>query len=263
MLACTLAATAETVTLNSTKASDIYSYSDKPTSTTATLGINSSGPGSPHSQRTLIEFNLTGLSIPAAEIGSAKLRLFVIPPNPAYGDFVPGNAEVFRQTAAWTWTLQNPSLRWNDFKAGESYGLLAVPAGSEGFWREIDVTPLVVSWASGAHPNYGFALQSESETKSFNVSFASTIVNGYAPQLAITRAVAPAVPPVLTIATSGASSMVLHWPVAGSTGWVLQTSETLAGPWTAVTGATQSAGTWQVTTPRNSSGRGFFRLSKP
>ena len=102
MLACSLAATGETVTLAPTKDSDIYSYTDRATGTTGTLGINSSGVGSPHSQRTLIQFDLAGLAIPAAEIGSAKLRLFVVPPDPSFGALTPGNVEILRQTAAWT-----------------------------------------------------------------------------------------------------------------------------------------------------------------
>jgi hypothetical protein len=87
-------------------------------------------------------------------------------------------------------------------------------------------------------------------------------VPGYGPQLIITRAEAPAVPPVLTLTSTG-TSMQLRWPVSGSTGWVLQTSESLAGPWTQVTGAVQSAGNWQLNATFNPSGRGFFRLSKP
>ncbi|MCW1923484.1 DNRLRE domain-containing protein [Luteolibacter arcticus] len=260
MLACSLTATGDTVTLTSAKDSDIYSYSDRPTGTTSTLGINSSGAGSPHSQRSLIQFNLTGLAIPSGEIGAAKLRLFVVPPDPAFGALTPGNVEVFRQTAAWT--ITNPTLRWNHFLAADSAGLLVVPAGSSGSWTEIDVTPLVVAWASGGVANHGFALQAQSESIALNVTFASMEFPGYAPQLVITRAVAPAAPPALTLTATG-NSFDLRWPVADSGGWVLQTAESLAGPWTQVIGATQSSGSWQVSAAPNASGRGFFRLSKP
>jgi hypothetical protein len=137
-----------------------------------------------------------------------------------------------------------------------------VLAGSSDSWVEVDVKPLVVSWASGSVANHGFALQAQSETTSLNVTFASMEVPGYGPQLVITRAEAPAVPPVLTVTATG-SSLQLRWPVSGSTGWVLQTSENLAGPWTPVAGSVQSAGNWELSTTQGASGRGFFRLSKP
>jgi len=260
MLACSLVATGETITLGPTKDSDIYSYTDRATGTTGTLGINSSGVGSPHSQRTLIQFNLAGLAIPAAEIGSAKLRLFVVPPDPSFGALTPGNVEVLRQTAAWT--ITNPTLRWNHFQAADPVGLLAVPAGSSGFWVEMEVKPLVVAWASGSVANYGFALQAESETIPLNVTFAAMEATGYGSQLVITRAEAPVIPPVLTL-TSSSSAIHLRWPVSGSTGWVLQTAGTLAGPWVEVNGAMQNSGNWEANAPTNSSGCGFFRLSKP
>jgi hypothetical protein len=258
MLACSLAATGETVTLAPAKDSDIYSYTDRATGTIYTLGINSSGVGSPHSQRSLIQFNLASLAIPAAEIGTAKLRLYVVAPDPSFGALTPGNIQVLRQTAAWTIA----DLRWNHFQGADPAGLLAVTAGSSESWIEVDVKPLVVAWASGSAANHGFALQAQSETTPLNVTFASMEVPGYGPQLVITRAEVPAVPPVITLASTGAS-IHLRWPVSGSTGWVLQTSEGLAGPWTQVTGAVQSAGKWEVNATRNSSGRGFFRLSKP
>ena len=260
MLACSLAATGETITLAPTKDSDIYSYTDRATGTTATLGVNSSGVGSPHSQRTLIQFNLAGLAIPAAEIGSAKLRLFVVPPDPSFGALIPGNVEILRQTAAWT--ITNPTLRWNHFQAADPVGLLAVPAGSSGSWVEVEVKPLVVAWVAGSVPNYGFALQAESETVSLNVTFAAMEATGYGPQLVITRAEAPVIPPVLAMTPSG-STMQLRWPVSGSTGWVLQTASSLAGPWTQVSGAVQNSGNWEFSVTPNSSGRGFFRLQKP
>lgn len=260
MLACSLAATGETITLAPTKDSDIYSYTDRATGSTGTLGVNSSGVGSPHSQRTLIQFNLAGLSIPAAEIGSAKLRLFVVPPDPAFGALVPGNVEILRQTAAWT--ITSPTLRWNHFQAADPVAMLAVPAGSSGSWVEVEVKPLVVAWASGSVANHGFALQAESETISVNVTFAAMEATGYGPQLVVTRAEAPVVPPVLTM-TPSSTAMQLRWPVSGSTGWVLQTADSLSGPWTQVSGAVQSAGNWEYSVTPNSSGRGFFRLSKP
>lgn len=260
MLACSLAATGETVTLAPAKDSDIYSYTDRATGTTGTLGINSSGEGSPHSQRTLIQFNLAGLVIPAAEIGSAKLRLFVVPPDPSFGALTPGNVEISRQTAVWT--ITNPTLRWNHFQASEPVELLAVPAGSSGSWVEVEVKPLVIAWASGSIANYGFALQAESEAIPLNVTFAAMEATGYGPQLVITRAEAPVAPPVLAM-TSSNSVFQLRWPVNGSAGWELQTADTLSGPWTQVSGAAQSAGNWEYSATPNSSGRGFFRLSRP
>lgn len=260
MLACSLAATGETITLAPIKDSDIYSYTDRATGTVGTLGVNSSGAGSPHSQRTLVQFNLAGLAIPAAEIGSAKLRLFVVPPDPSFGALTPGNVDILRQAAAWT--ITNPTLRWNHFQGADSIGFLAVPAGSSGSWVEVEVKPLVVAWASGSVANYGFALQAESETIPLNVTFAAMEATGYGPQLLITRAEAPVVPPVLALASSS-SSIQLRWPVSGSTGWVLQTAGTLAGPWTQVSGAVQNAGNWEYSAAPNPSGRGFFRLSKP
>jgi hypothetical protein len=130
-------------------------------------------------------------------------------------------------------------------------------------WVEVDVTPLVKQWADGTVPNYGFVLKPESETLTplLNVEFASMELTSFKPQLVITRAVAPAVDPVLEITMQG-GQISLAWPVAASSGWSLQEAESLAGPWTASAAtAVSNAGVWEVTAPV--AGKKFFRLFKP
>ena len=95
-------------------------------------------------------------------------------------------------------------------------------------------------------------------TPSLNVTFASMEVQGYQPQLVITR---KAPDPVLSIRSSGVD-LTLAWPVEGSQGWVLEHADHPAGPWTASTiSLLQEDDQWRGQTTITST-RGFFRLAK-
>src|SRR5690606_12004819 len=65
--------------------SDVYSFTDAPTSSVHTLGVTASGEGSPHSQRSLVQFDLTGADVAAGRVESAMLRLYVLAPDPNFG----------------------------------------------------------------------------------------------------------------------------------------------------------------------------------
>lgn len=179
---------ASAVTLTPTQDSDVYSFTDMPTGTLFTLGVNASGAGAPHSQRTLIQFNATAatLGMTAGQIASAKLRLYVLAPDANYGTFTPGTVSVFTQNTAWT----VPTLRWSTLQPGAAAGTLTLTAGSVDKWVEVDVTAAVVEWVAGTRANNGFLLQAQSETATplLNATFASMDIppGTYAPQLVVT-----------------------------------------------------------------------------
>ncbi len=272
---------AESVVLTPVKDTDVYSYTNAPVSSIYDLGVsNTPDVHAPnlHSQRSLIQFDLAGVAIPAGEIGSATLRLYSLPPNSTIGGtFRPGNMLVFRQGAAWgPVTAVYPN--WNTVQpAGDP--VAAVPVEVTDQWIEIDVTSLVTAWVAGTHPNYGIVLQCENEHvplgSTTNLIFGSMEAGNAArnagvpeelqpyPKLVITRAEAPPEPPVLAI-FKGEAGIVLEWPVAGSEGWVLETTENPAEDWAAVGGSPALAGgVWRIAQPLNASGKGFFRLAKP
>ncbi len=256
-----LGARAETLT--PVKDSDVYSFlgpNGGPTSTIFSLGVNSTPTDSAtlHSQKTLIQFNISALTIPADQIGSAKLRLFVIPPSAEFGALSPGNVHVHRQAAAWgDVTASYP--QWATFSSAGEIGIIPILASSAEKWVEVDITPTVIAWKSSAVPNNGLFLapQADRTSPTLNVTFTSMEVTGYEPQLVVERKV---IPPVLSVVAAG-GAITVKWPVAGSEGWTLQRATTLAGPWTANTAAVASvSGNWQIQ-PANV-GREFFRLVK-
>lgn len=255
------AAFAETVTLTPTKDSDVYSYpgDGNPTSTIFSLGVSSTPPDYPslHSQKSLIQFDLSALPFPASEIGSAVLRLFVFPPDPAYGALYPGDVYVRRQAIPWTVTATTP--KWPTFQSAEEMGSFPVLAASANQWVRHDITPTAIGWAAGTFPNNGLFLAplADRTSPSLNVTFASMEVPGYQPQLVVTRKVP--LPP-LAIQSTGAM-ITLRWPVSGSDGWVLERADSPVGPWTANTAAVSSAGgQWELQTAALA--REFFRLAK-
>lgn len=252
-IAATALAAAETVTLAPSQDGDIYSYLDQPTSTVYTLNVSASGEGAPHSNRSLIQFNLSSLGIPAAEIGSAVLRLYAYPPDMGTTGF--GHVSLRRQASAWTAS----TLRWNQIQPQEQVALLPVTAMN--VWVEADVTSVVKQWVAGTVANHGLVMMPESETSALNVTFLSMDMPTatYRPQLVVTRAEAP---PVLSISSSG-GKILLEWP-ATTSGWTLQQADDLAGPWTTSAAVPASVnGKWQVEQAPGGSGCGFFRLVKP
>jgi len=257
---------AETVTLTPVKDSDVYAYTSSPTSTTYSLGVNSTPADSVtlHSQKSLVQFNLASLAIPAGELGSAKLRLFVLDTDPTYGSVSPGEVYVYRQGTDWG-AITATSPKWTSFSPARFVGTFSVLTTSVNKWVEIDVTSAVLEWLTGT-ANYGFILQPQADrtTPVLNVNFASMELasSGYAPQLIIARAAAFTTPPVLSIAQSN-GQMILEWPIVGSSGWTLQWADDLSSVWkTSNFPATAVNGKWRVT-PTTGLARSFFRLMKP
>lgn len=251
--------TAQSVTLTAAKDSDIYAFFDGPSYSIFDLNIGAGGTTMAHSHHALLQFNLASLPITAAQIGTAKLRLFsLLPDSPNGGGLRPGNVSVHRQGAAWAVS----GLRWSHLRPQEKIGTIPVTQASVNQWVELDITELVKSWASGALENHGLLLRPESETltPSLNVIFASMEITNFAPQLVIERAV---IPPTLSI-TALNGQMILEWPTLNSSGWILQQSEHLTRDWVN-TQATpiSSNGKWTVTHTPGPTKQGFFRLAKP
>ncbi len=249
------AASLHAQTLTPLQDSDVYAYLDRPTSSVATLGVSASGTGAPHSQRSLIQFDLTGVTLPANQLGTATLRLYVVQPDPNYGNLGTGDVGVFRQGSAWS----VGTLRWSHLQPAEAHGTFAITATSGDTWVEIDVTSLVRDWLADSSPNHGFLLQAATEDPAtLNVTFASMEVPGFRPQLVLTKVEAT---PTLTIERAG-ENIVLRWPSA--TTWVLQQSPTLApGSWSAVTAASASDGDDSVLHLTPSATSAFYRLTRP
>lgn len=256
-LALAVSARAESVTLKPSQDSDVYAFFDAPSFSIFDLNVGASGTAMTHSHHALVEFNLATLAIPAAEIATAKLRLFVLQPDSTNGGGLRGgNVAVHRQGVDWAVA----GLRWSHLQGQEQVGLIPVTQASVNNWVELDVTALVKGWAAGTTPNHGFLLKPESETQEpwMNVLFASMEITNFAPQLVITR---QEMVPELSISRAG-GGFVLEWPTAVS-GWTLQQAESLTGPWTASAEPVASVnGMWRVVHAPHPSGRAFFRLAK-
>ena len=266
---------AETAVFTPVKDSDVYSFLSRPTSSTFDLGVNNSpeGQGS-HSQKSLVQFDISTLAIPGTEISSARLCLFVLTPGSTEGGgFRAGDLAVYKQAGAWgpiTATYPN----WNTIQpSGEAVTIHHVAASGE--WIELDVTSAVHSWTSGAEANHGFILQCVNDPapagETTNLLFASmelgqaAVDNGlpenqwYFPQLLITRATPP---PILSIARDS-GDILLTWPAATSEGWALQQADSPAGPWEEPEiSPTQASGVWQLRHPLSVAPRAFFRLRR-
>lgn len=249
---------AESVTLKASQDSDVYAFFDGPSYSVFDLNIGAGGAAMAHSHHAMVKFDLATLAIPAAEIGTAKLRLFALQPDSANGGGLRGgNVAVHRQGADWAVA----GLSWSHLQAQQQVGLIPVVQTSVNNWVELDVTALVKSWAVGTTANHGFVLKPESETLEpwLNVLFASMEITNFAPQLVITR---HEIVPELAISRAG-GGFVLEWPSALA-GWTLQQANSLTGPWSANTEpVTAVNGMWRVVHPQHPSGRGFFRLTKP
>jgi hypothetical protein len=257
---CSIAG-AQSVTLTPSKDTDVYSMYSYPTSSIPTLGVNSTplGTAGSHSQRSFIQFNTSGVTIPASEVGKAVLRVFVLNPSEEYGTLTPGNVHVHAQASDWGAIVAYSTPKWTYFQSAGEIGTIPIQGNSVETWVEVEITSAVVAWLNGSLPNHGVFLapQAEFMTPGINVTFASMEVPGYQPQLVITRKI---VPPALTIASTN-GGVTLQWPVTGSEGWILQRAESPAGPWLANTAAVSSSGgNWQFQPAMI--GKEFFRLAQ-
>lgn len=258
---CSFAGAQQSVTLTPSKDTDVYSMMSYPTSSIHTLGVNSTPVGntSSHSQRSFVQFDTSGVTIPAAEVGKAVLRLFVLNPDEEYGSLTPGNVHVHIQASDWGAVVAYSSPKWTAFQSAGEIGTIPILSNSAETWVEIDITPTVAAWLGGTLPNHGVFLapQAEFMTPGINLTFASMEVPGYQPQLVITRKV---VPPVLTIVSNN-GTVTLQWPVAASAGWVLKRAETPAGPWVDNTETVSNNGGIYQLQPTMAA-REFFRLAQ-
>ncbi|BCU78175.1 DNRLRE domain-containing protein [Luteolibacter sp. LG18] len=252
------------VVLTPTQDTDVYQFTTYPTSTTYSLGVNSSG-GQGHSQKSLVKFNPTTatLAMTAAEIGTAKLRLYVLPdgsPSSGYGGtLVPGFVTVHAQGTAWTVA----AARWSTFSPGTSLGTIGISQPSTetvAVWVELDVTAQVKAWVAGTAANNGFVIQAadETSTPSLNVSFAS-METGFPPQLVVEK-VQPKPFQVTGFSNSGAN-VTVGWNSESGKSYRVQESPDMV-TWTTrqtvvATGTTSSA---TVAKTVYADGKGFFRV---
>lgn len=274
MLSPALTGQTLTLTLTPSQDSDVYAFFDGPSFSTFDLNVGASGAAQTHSHHALLQFNLSSLNLTAAEVASARLRLFVLEPNSTNGGTLRGGeVAVHRQGASW----QVAGLRWRNLQPQEQVGQLTVRATDLFQWVELDLTTLVRQWISGSQPNHGVLLRPRSETDLpwTNLLFASMEIADFAPQLVITRHSAPpppvtnppaspvpaSPPPQLNISHEG-GNVVLEWP-ATATEWSLEQANDPNGPWSAgPTGSATGSGTLRVIQASSPSGRAFFRLKR-
>jgi hypothetical protein len=265
---------AESVTLTPVKDRDVYQGTGNPTGSDFSLGVSSSAAlGGGHSQKSVIQFNVTAaaLGMAEAEIGDAKLRLYVMAPEAyPYGNNIGGNILISYQMQTWTET----SLRWATFSRGDSINTLTL-TGDRPYndgrgttiyaintWVEVDVTPAVKEWVSGRKVNHGFLLEpDEVNTPLLSSAFADSIT-GWKPQLVVTRVQEAAALEIATWARS-AGSVTLTWSSVAGRRYAIQESSDLVawdtiGEFTA--SATRTTGVVNATAP--SDGRAFYRVSE-
>lgn len=262
----------ESVVLTPTKDTDVYAFLNRPTGSIFDLGVSNTpeGQGGIHSQKSLIQFDLSPVRIPAGEIGKATLRLFVLAPDsPEGGGFRPGNVVLFRQGVAWgTVTSTQPS--WSLVQpVGDPVAV--VPVTASDMWIEIDVTPVVRAWVAGVE-NHGFVLQCEKDPApvTANLLFSSMELGQagrdagypeeqqYFPKLVITRAAGFA--PVLTAELNG-EHIRLSWSTERS-GWFLEQADSPSGPWRRSDHpSSEIGGVICVEVPVAGRPKGFFRLN--
>lgn len=140
---------------NEAQSKDAKVYSFLPTMNfQSDLGVV--GSGVTHSFKSLLQFDLAAVPIPAGEITLATLELYcsAITPITDVPDSGPGNVSIFQATATWTET----GVTWNTFPALATTAEDTLFIGEAGRWFTFDVTSLVQDWQSGVTPNHGFAI---------------------------------------------------------------------------------------------------------
>lgn len=188
------------VTLTPTQDSDVYEMFGNPTGSNWDLGVSSS-PSGPHSQKSLIQFNLTGIN--GNDIQSATLRLYVNSPVEGNGVFVAGDVSIYSQAAAWNAV----TLNWSGFSQGALLGTLNVSNNLT--WVEFDATAIAKAWANGTTANNGFLLQTANGSVSQSAAFAS-METGFAPQLVITTGAAVPEPSAMVLAIAGVAGLTFR-----------------------------------------------------
>ncbi len=191
---------AEEVILTPLQDRDVYEFTGMPTDSDYSLGVSSSVAfGGGHSQKSVVQFDVTEAStaMTAADIGRAKLRLYVLPPGAyPFGQNIGGDILISFQTQPWT----EDTLRWATFSAGGPINTLTLTADrpyDDGrgttiyqleVWVEVDVTSAVKAWLAGEQANHGFLLEPDEENSPYlSAAFADSIT-GWKPELVITRA---------------------------------------------------------------------------
>ncbi|MGC4013846.1 MAG: DNRLRE domain-containing protein [Luteolibacter sp.] len=253
------------VTLTATQDTDVYQFTTYPTSTTYSLGVNASG-GEGHSQKTLLKFNptTTTLGMTATEIGTAKLRLYILEdgsPSSGYGGtMVAGPVTVHPQGTTWT----EANARWSTISPGTSLGTINLTQPSTAtnpVWVELDVTAQVKAWVAGTATNNGFVIQAASETALplMNVAFASR-ETGYPPQLVVEK-VQPKPFQVTSYTMSGAN-VTLGWNSESGKSYRVQESPDMV-TWTTRQTVVATATTSSLTLAKTAyaGGKGFFRVA--
>lgn len=202
---------------------DVYQGSGMPTTTDYSLGVSSSvALGGGHSQKSVIQFDVTAAStgLAAAQVGSAKLQLYVLPPEvyPS-GQNIGGDVLLSYQTKSWSET----SLRWATFSAGAPINTLTL-IGDRPYndgrgttiyaintWVEVDVTAAVKAWLAGTQANHGFLLEpDEVNTPSLSAVFADSLT-GWKPRLVITPAIEAAFDFKVTSFSVSGTEIALTW----------------------------------------------------
>jgi hypothetical protein len=124
------------------------------------------GSGTEHSFKSLLQFDLTAIPIPAGQITLATLEIYCSavtpmndsgdPPAPIAGSG-PGSVAVYQLMSAWTET----GVTWNSFPSLAPLAADTAFIDAAGLWHTFDITTLVQDWHSGSAANFGLGIVME------------------------------------------------------------------------------------------------------
>jgi hypothetical protein len=153
------------------------------------LGVVGTNAGM-HEFRSLIQFDLSSLTVPANGITFATLELFcaavtpfndtATPPQPIPGTGL-GIVSLHEVTSAWGET----SVTWATFPTFSLAAASSQLVDTAGRWYSFDVSDIVRDWATGATPNLGLAIQMDSPDGQVTLQGAGSFAAGQAPRLTV------------------------------------------------------------------------------
>lgn len=110
----------------------------------------------PHSFKSLLQFDLSTMPIPAGQISLATVQLYCS--SVAAG----GDVSFYPVTSGWTET----GVKWDTFPTHNPVAVDTETVSVAGQWYTFDITSLVQSWVSGTTPNNGIAIIMDTPTGS-------------------------------------------------------------------------------------------------
>jgi hypothetical protein len=197
LLTIGLAATTQAITIqpDETGSKDTFGYQGIPGLPTGNFNappFNAFLPAGPtgtgHDTESVLEFDLSGVALTAAQVTSATLELFVVDTaatgfgiSPTLAD--PATVNLFSLTGAW----DESTVTWSSLPGtGSQYASTLVDGINTAV--TFDVTTLVKEWLDGTLPNNGLLLRGDaivSTTGGFVIPTFSASAGSVAPKLTI------------------------------------------------------------------------------